>query len=83
MVLDEEDKKVLAKINRELKQYAENLERIRFFLFLNLNFKLKLIRFLVRLRDGIKNILNISRVGNQYLQARQPWVLLKGTEEEK
>ena len=37
----------------------------------------------LRLRDGIKNILNISRVGNQYLQARQPWVLLKGTDEEK
>ena len=36
-----------------------------------------------RLRDGIKNILNISRVGNQYLQARQPWVLLKGTEQEQ
>ena len=33
MALDEEDKKVLAKINRELKQYAENLERIRFFIF--------------------------------------------------
>ena len=30
MKLDEEDKKVLAKINRELKQYSENLEKIKF-----------------------------------------------------
>jgi hypothetical protein len=30
MKLDDEDKKVLAKINRELAEYAENLERIRF-----------------------------------------------------
>ena len=30
MKLDEEDKKVLAKINRELKEYVENLEKIRF-----------------------------------------------------
>lgn len=29
MKLDEEDKKVLAKINREVKEYCENLEKIR------------------------------------------------------
>nr|XP_022911829.1 methionine--tRNA ligase, cytoplasmic [Onthophagus taurus] len=36
-----------------------------------------------RLRDGIRYILNISRHGNQYLQSKQPWVLLKGTDEQK
>ncbi|CAH2014871.1 unnamed protein product [Acanthoscelides obtectus] len=36
-----------------------------------------------RLRDGIRHILAISRHGNQYMQANQPWVLAKGTEEEK
>ncbi|KAG5896434.1 hypothetical protein JTB14_022513 [Gonioctena quinquepunctata] len=36
-----------------------------------------------KLRDGIRHILNISRHGNQYMQSNQPWVLLKGTEEEK
>eukprot|EP00731_Ephydatia_muelleri_P037950 Em0608g3a len=32
----------------------------------------------VRLRDGIKNILAISHLGNSYLQANQPWLLIKG-----
>lgn len=36
-----------------------------------------------RLRDGIRHILSISRHGNQYMQSNQPWVLLKGTDEEK
>ncbi|BFZ06408.1 hypothetical protein BsWGS_09447 [Bradybaena similaris] len=36
-----------------------------------------------RLRDGIRNILTISRLGNQYMQANQPWVLAKGSAEEK
>jgi len=36
-----------------------------------------------RLRDGIRNILNISRIGNQYMQAKKPWVLIKGSDEEK
>lgn len=36
-----------------------------------------------RLRDGIKYILNISRHGNQYMQSTQPWVLVKGTDDQK
>lgn len=36
-----------------------------------------------RLRDGIRHILSISRHGNVYLQSKQPWVLLKGNEEQK
>ncbi|CAG5136637.1 unnamed protein product, partial [Candidula unifasciata] len=36
-----------------------------------------------RLRDGIRNILTISRLGNQYMQANKPWVLAKGSAEEK
>lgn len=37
----------------------------------------------VRLRDGVSRILAISRLGNQYLQANAPWVLVKGSDEEK
>ncbi len=62
--LEQEDFKILAKINQELKEYGENLEKLR-------------------LRDGIKNILNISRIGNQYMQANKPWTLIKGNDEEK
>ncbi|XP_017462695.1 PREDICTED: methionine--tRNA ligase, cytoplasmic-like [Rhagoletis zephyria] len=31
-----------------------------------------------KLRDGIRHLLSISRQGNGYMQAQQPWVLLKG-----
>ena len=37
----------------------------------------------IKLRDGIRNILSISKLGNQYMQANQPWVLVKGSSEEK
>ncbi|XP_035227960.1 methionine--tRNA ligase, cytoplasmic-like [Stegodyphus dumicola] len=36
-----------------------------------------------RLRDAIKYILNISRIGNQYIQANKPWELVKGSAAEK
>ncbi|XP_056648477.1 methionine--tRNA ligase, cytoplasmic [Diorhabda sublineata] len=36
-----------------------------------------------KFRDGIRHILSISRLGNQYMQTNQPWVLLKGMEDEK
>jgi methionyl-tRNA synthetase len=36
-----------------------------------------------RLRDGLRNILSISRHGNQYMQVNQPWVLIKGSEADK
>ncbi|XP_076437456.1 methionine--tRNA ligase, cytoplasmic-like [Babylonia areolata] len=36
-----------------------------------------------RMRDGIRNILTISRLGNQFMQASKPWVLVKGSPEDK
>ncbi|TMW41669.1 hypothetical protein DOY81_013250 [Sarcophaga bullata] len=36
-----------------------------------------------RLRDGIRHLLSISRHGNVYMQSQQPWVLLKGNDEQK
>lgn len=36
-----------------------------------------------RYRDGIKHMLAISRQGNLYMQTEQPWVLLKGSDEQK
>lgn len=36
-----------------------------------------------KLRDGIRHLLAISRHGNGYMQTQQPWVLLKGSEEQK
>lgn len=36
-----------------------------------------------KFRDGIKHLLSVSRLGNQYLQSQQPWVLLKAGDAEK
>ena len=36
-----------------------------------------------RLRDVIRNILSISRLGNQYIQSNKPWVLVKGSDQDK
>lgn len=36
-----------------------------------------------KLRDGIRFILSISRHGNQYMQSTQPWVLVKGSDQDK
>ncbi|XP_050423706.1 methionine--tRNA ligase, cytoplasmic [Adelges cooleyi] len=36
-----------------------------------------------KLRDGLRLILSISRHGNQYMQFQKPWVLVKGSTEEK
>ena len=41
------------------------------------------IVLICRLRDSIRNILSISRLGNQYMQANQPWVLVKGSEQDR
>lgn len=37
----------------------------------------------IKLREGLRVILNISRAGNQYIQSCKPWVLVKGSESEK
>ncbi|XP_055687754.1 methionine--tRNA ligase, cytoplasmic [Lutzomyia longipalpis] len=36
-----------------------------------------------KMRDAIKHILNVSRHGNQFMQSTQPWVLIKGTDDQK
>lgn len=36
-----------------------------------------------KLRDGLKHILAISKHGNQYMQSQQPWVKVKGAEDDK
>nr|DBA32847.1 TPA: hypothetical protein GDO54_000606 [Pyxicephalus adspersus] len=37
----------------------------------------------VRIRDGLRCILNISRHGNQYIQVNEPWKCIKGTPQEQ
>uniref|UniRef100_A0A158QR62 Methionine--tRNA ligase, cytoplasmic n=1 Tax=Haemonchus placei TaxID=6290 RepID=A0A158QR62_HAEPC len=37
----------------------------------------------VRQKDAVKAVLSMSRRGNQYMQSQQPWVLIKGSEEER
>lgn len=37
----------------------------------------------VRMRDALKHVLLISKHGNQYMQSQEPWVKIKGNEDEK
>lgn len=37
----------------------------------------------VHLKDAVKSILTVSRLGNQYMQAQTPWVLMKGDDAAK
>ena len=64
MNLNDDDKELLALINRELQTYIENMEQ-------------------AILRDSIRNIMSISRLGNQFMQANKPWVLVKSNEADK
>lgn len=36
-----------------------------------------------RLREGVVCILNISRLGNQYMQSSEPWQAIKGGDLDK
>ncbi|XP_058057768.1 methionine--tRNA ligase, cytoplasmic [Anopheles bellator] len=36
-----------------------------------------------RMRDGIRHLLQISRYGNQFMQTEEPWVKVKGTDDQK
>uniref|UniRef100_A0A2A4K7Y8 Methionine--tRNA ligase, cytoplasmic n=1 Tax=Heliothis virescens TaxID=7102 RepID=A0A2A4K7Y8_HELVI len=36
-----------------------------------------------RLREALRHVLSVSRLGNQHMQAQQPWVLLKGSDDDK
>ncbi|CAH0599922.1 unnamed protein product [Chrysodeixis includens] len=36
-----------------------------------------------RLRESLRHVLSVSRLGNQHMQAQQPWVLLKGSDDDK
>lgn len=64
MTLGQDEKMLLVRINRELKQYISLLEN-------------------AKLRDAIRPIFSISRLGNQLMQAAQPWVLIKSTKEDE
>ncbi|OQV15980.1 Methionine--tRNA ligase, cytoplasmic [Hypsibius exemplaris] len=37
----------------------------------------------IHLREALRSILSVSRLGNQMMQAAKPWALVKGTDEEK
>ncbi|XP_052754353.1 methionine--tRNA ligase, cytoplasmic isoform X1 [Galleria mellonella] len=36
-----------------------------------------------RLREALRHVLSVSRLGNQHMQSEQPWVLLKGSDDDK
>lgn len=88
MQLDSQDFNLLALINRELKG---NLLYMKYRIILKnkiLYFAKRYLGYVEsmeasRQRDGLKHLLHISRLGNQFVQSQQPWVLLKGTDDSK
>ncbi|KAK7155891.1 hypothetical protein R3I93_010532 [Phoxinus phoxinus] len=64
MLLNEDDKRLIAQVCWELKQYITLLDK-------------------ARIRDALKCILNISRHGNQYMQANEPWKKIKGGDDDR
>ncbi|XP_074931692.1 methionine--tRNA ligase, cytoplasmic isoform X4 [Phalacrocorax aristotelis] len=64
MILTLDDKRLLAHVTLELRQYHQLLEK-------------------VRIRDALRCILSISRHGNQYIQANEPWKRIKGDEKDR
>lgn len=64
MDLTEDDKNFIALINKELKSYIDNNEKMR-------------------MREALKDVLNMSKLGNQFIQSNKPWVLVKGSEADR
>lgn len=36
-----------------------------------------------KLKDGVRHVLAISKHGNQYMQFQEPWVKVKGSEDDR
>ncbi|XP_013788881.1 methionine--tRNA ligase, cytoplasmic-like [Limulus polyphemus] len=64
MKINEEDKMLLVRVNRELQSYIELMEK-------------------VKLRDAIRPVFSISRLGNQHIQSNKPWEHVKGSNEQR
>jgi methionyl-tRNA synthetase len=62
--LEDDDKRVIATINKEIQSYIKLLDK-------------------GRLREGLRQLLNISKLGNQYIQAHKPWELIKKDDDSK
>lgn len=59
--------------------YAFTFGELKFFFAIKV-----IVAFLYfRLRDSIRNIMSISRLGNQFMQSNKPWVLVKGSADDK
>lgn len=56
--LEEEDKRTLELVRKEVEAVAENIERCK-------------------LQEALRRAVNLSRIGNQFLNTREPWRLVK------
>lgn len=65
----------LVQLSREDKEFLANIANELALYIQNLE--------QARLREGLRNILSISSLGNQYMQANKPWVLVKGSDADR
>lgn len=88
MDITEEDFEVIARVTRELLGYISCLENLRWVYWgvnifvMELALDYTCVSHTPRLRDGLKHILSISRLGNGHIQANMPWKLVKGSPQE-
>ena len=71
---------MMALVTKELKMYIESMEALRCVNTFRIVITCGVI---IRLREGLKFILNISRHGNGFIQTHEPWKLMKGTAAEQ
>lgn len=86
MNLSDDDFNVVAMATRELVAYIDCLEHVKsvtikvahFRYLISFNHPLASLS-LLRIRDGLRHILALSRLGNMHIQANEPWKLVKGS----
>ena len=52
-------------------------------LYINCHFNQRFSCSIYRIRDGLRHILSVSRLGNIHIQENKPWVLVKGSAEDR
>jgi methionyl-tRNA synthetase len=89
MNLTEEDVEFIAKVTVELRGYLSCLDKIKWVYTIipmgrvwGYTLKCRLV-IPYRIRDGLRHILSVSRLGNIHMQENKPWVLVKGSAEDR
>lgn len=79
VISEDEQNLMIAQVAKELKDYIDKMECIKYAYYYYYVIAKLYWLMMFRLREGLKVILSISRLGNGFIQAHEPWKLIKGT----